>query len=549
METQGGLGSTAAAEISQAKFRLIAGPMFVVGMLAVLLVRHADALPLSSIATLVSIYLVCGAGLLMWAIRRPGVSVVRRALSLALDYTAVGGVMIVGGVEFLPAYAPILWVTVGYGLRLGSHYLIAATGLALLTILLAWIFNPFWAEYPQVPITLAVTTLVVPFYAYKLIERVAAAQRAAEDANRAKSSFLAQASHDLRQPIHAMSLFIACLRDAGLGKEERSMVENIDRSLHSVSRLFRSLLDISTLESGKVQPKARAVAVGELIADIARQNAQAADWAGATLRVVESRCHVHADEVLLTTMVQNIVTNALKYAPGRPVLIGCRRRGKKLAIAVYDRGEGIAAEHLEGVFNEFYQVRERGDRDIEGVGLGLPIVRRLGQLMGLTVTMRSTVGRGTAVVIDGLAIVPAPEARPKQAIGTLTNGLRVLLVEDDRDVLQATATLLEKWGCIVRSETAPPSTVGACDVLITDFDLGDKRTGADCIELVRGQAGHEVPAIVMTGHDETRVRAELDDPSIPILAKPVRPAEMRSVLTSLFARTTSDSATVDQASP
>lgn len=158
--------------------------------------------------------------------------------------------------------------------------------------------------------------------------------------------------------------------------------------------------------------------------------------------------------------------------------------------------------------------------------------------MGLSVTIRSRLGKGTAVAIEGLQLMPAPPApaKPKASTPSVINGLRVLLVEDDRDVLQATAMLLEKWGCIVQAETAPPQRIAGCDVLITDFDLGEKKTGAECIALVRKLAQQAVPTIVMTGHDETRVRQELGDPSIPILAKPVRPAEMRSVLTAVRLR-------------
>lgn len=468
-------------------------------------------------------------------LKRPGDRFGRRVAAITGDYLAIAFAMSAGGAATLPVYATLLWVTVGNGLRFGTTYLTAATGAALAAIGVTTLLNDYWRANPYLVLTLVITAILVPGYVFVLVKRLQEATNLANEANLAKSRFLAQASHDLRQPIHAISLFTACLRDAGLGREEQQMVENIDRSLQSLSHLFRSLLDISTLDSGKVTPRMEAVAVGALIEDIARQNSQAAKWAKVEWRAVASKAYVQADEALLTTMIQNILTNALKYAPGRPVLMGCRRRGGTLAIEIYDRGDGIAEEHLSRVFEEFYQVRERGDKDVEGVGLGLPIVQRLGQLMGLSVSMRSVSGKGTAVIIDGLQIVPAPAARAKSVgpkLPSVIKGLRILLVEDDEDVLSATATLLEKWGCVVQAETEPPAKAAEWDLLITDFDLGRGQTGTDCIAAVRKFARRNVPAIVMTGHDEARVRADMGDASIPILAKPVRPAELRSVLTA-----------------
>ena len=477
---------------------------------------------------------------IFWSIvRQPGHLLWRRMLAMGGDYSAMTLAMIGGGIYMEPIYAMVLWVTVGNGIRFGARYLVAATLCALAVITLTVIFNDEWRTHPFTLLTFYLTTLLVPAYIFVLLKRLQVLHEAAVEANVAKSRFLAQASHDLRQPIHAISLFISCLRDAGLGREERLMVESIDRSLHSVARLFRSLLDISTLDSGKVQPSITPVAIGALLDDIGRQNAQAAEWANVRMTVVPCSCYVMTDDVLLATMIQNVVTNALKYAPDGRVLAGCRRQGGQLSIEIHDSGPGIAEEHQARVFEEFYQVRERGDRDIEGVGLGLPIVRRMAGLLGLTVTLKSAPGKGTTIRIAGLTITKAPRTSWRQrmmppVIGPATTGLRVLLVEDDTEVLRATAALLERWGCIVQAETAPPSALqGGCDVVVTDFDLGGKRTGSDCIALVRRMARQRVPAIVLTGHDQGRVRAELQDDTIPVLSKPVRPAELRSVLSSV----------------
>ncbi|EJE6498316.1 response regulator [Salmonella enterica] len=473
--------------------------------------------------------------MLGWVVRRPGVNLLRRVMTMSHDYGGMTYAMAIGNAPLLPVFAILVWVTVGNGLRFGATYLIASTGLALLSLGVTTYFNDYWRANPYVVMTLVGTALLVPMYIYVLLAQLHKAYHEAQEASLAKSRFLAQASHDLRQPIHAISLFTACLRDAGLQMKELQMVDNIDRSLQSVSRLFKSLLDVSTLDSGKVVPKFERVRICDVVDDIVRQNSESAQRKGVDLRAVKCRAVVEVDRALLTTILQNIVSNALKYAPHGKILIGCRRRKGALTIEVHDQGPGIADEHISRIFEEFYRVRERGDKDVEGVGLGLPIVKRLAALMGMNVFLSSTVGRGTCVAVSGMQIqaisaVPAPQAAPKAA--GAVKGLRVLLVEDDEDVLLATASLLRNWGCLVHAETAIPTDAdkAQCDLLITDFDLGNKTTGTECIATVREMNGWKVPAVVMSGHDDARIREEIGDPEIPILSKPVRPAELRSVL-------------------
>ncbi|MCG7509216.1 ATP-binding response regulator [Mesorhizobium retamae] len=523
-------------ERAQAVVRMILTPTFGLYITTVAILNGFESAGLNAVAVFFVSYMPVSFLLYWWIIRKPGAYVRRRALSMSGDYAAITFGMSIGGAALLPVYSALLWVTVGNGLRFGARYLVVSTGLALLSIAATTYFNAFWWDNPYVTLTLVMTTILVPAYIYALLQKVYEAYDAAHEANLAKSRFLAQASHDLRQPIHAISLFTACLRDTGLDREQKQMVENIDRSLHSVSGLFRSLLDISTLDSGKVTPHFEVVAVQDIIDEVLAQNASRAEWSNTTFRLVRTRLHVRTDAALLTTIVQNIVSNALKYAPGSEVLIGCRRHRYGLSIEIHDRGEGIAAEHLPRLFDEFYQVRERGDKDVEGVGLGLAIVKRLANLMSLRVSIRSVKGQGSSVRIAGLPVVSAPEQTRKIAperFASPLEGLRVLLVEDDEDVLLATASLLEKWGCIVQVGTGTELSASPCDLVVTDFDLGSGVVGADFIRAVRSLAGRDIPAIVMTGHDENRVREELGHDDIPILSKPVRPSELRSTMIAL----------------
>lgn len=361
------------------------------------------------------------------------------------------------------------------------------------------------------------------------------ARKAAVDASLAKSRFLAQASHDLRQPIHAIGLFTASLREEALRPRQRQLVDSIDRSVASVSRLFRSLLDISSLDIGRVQVAPEPVALGEIIAEVVRQNSEAAREARCEIGVVGTKLWVKVDPALLTNMLQNLLSNAIRYAPRGRILIGCRRRGGRLAIVVADNGPGIASEYIDLIFEEFYRIPGLATQSVEGLGLGLPIVRRLAELMGLDVQVVSRPAGGTAVSIDGL--VPAEPAEPRRAHrpthGHPLRGRRILLIDDDPTVLEATTTLLEKWGCTVHPATGLPTELSGCDAIICDFDLGGDMNGLQVIRAVRALESRPVPAMILSGRSEAEALDAAEAAGIPYVAKPVRPAELRGMLTEM----------------
>jgi len=475
---------------------------------------------------------------LFYVIRRyPGHYPARRWFGMANDFAGLAFAIIAGCAVMLPVYAIIVWVTVGNGLRFGSHYMVVAAIMAQITLAIITMFTPYWRDNPVLVVTFSITVLIVPLYVQILLLSIEQARRDAEAANTAKSRFLAQASHDLRQPVHAIGLFLNSLTQTGLAPEQRGIVDRIDRSLQGVAELFRSLLDISTLDSGAVIPKLEPVALRQLFRLLEQQNQVSAKWAGVDLRFVGSDRIVLADKALLLTIMQNLVSNAIKYAPGGPVLIGCRPRGDRVSIWVVDRGPGIASEHLPRLFDEFYQIRKLGGADTQGVGLGLSIVQRLGALMDLDADIRSTPGHGTAVAIHGLVAAKAapPVVDHDHSYAVPLHDLRVLLVEDDIDVLDATAHLLRSWGAAVEAWSTVPPQPQPCDLIVTDFDIGGGMTGADCIALHR----HENPppmAIVMTGHDASAVEEMIADASVLILKKPVQPAELRSAIAALRSR-------------
>ncbi len=528
------------SELDQATLRLTVSTCASLYILVVALLPSSDFATYVPIMWYMAFFISVAVPLRMAIKRWPGHFFWRRLFAMAHDYTGIAFAMIVGGEGALPVYAALLWVTLGNGMRFGSRYLTAATLIALSMLVMIFMLTPFWRAQPYMFLMLIVTTIVVPAYAHILLKRTRIASEEAIAANQEKSRFLAQASHDLRQPIHSIGLFTACLRDANLGGEELRLVDNIDRSLHTVSQLFRSILDIYTLDNGKLEPQAEPVNLGALLRDVVKQNTEAARWAGVQLRLRPCEHWVNVNAGLLTTMVQNLVSNTLKYASGQPVLIGVRPRGKGLAIVIYDKGRGIAAEHLPDVFKEFYRVRHARDKDVEGLGLGLSIVKRISQLLNLDIQLDSRLGQGTRATIQRLeSVAPGTETQRPAATQSRLQGLRVCLVEDDSNVLMATSALLEKWGCEVESHSDGLNVTTECDIIIADFDLGPRISGAECIAAIREQRGWEVPAMIMTGHEIERIRSTLIHMNISILSKPVRPPELRTTLLELtkhFAR-------------
>lgn len=466
----------------------------------------------------------------LWVRLRPGVNHWRRALAMAVDYGSTAYLIGVAGATMTPVFVVLLWITVGYGIRFGPVYLLIGTALSLAALLGIGGFSPYWRELPYFLGTNAVMVLLVPGYAFALTLSMRQAHDEARRADLAKSRFLAQASHDLRQPIHAISLFTSCLKDSGLNRDQSEMVDSIDRALAGVSGLFKSLLDVSTLDSGRIVPRVQDVAMGPLLHEIAAQHQVSADRAGVRLRVVDTALWVRTDRTILAAMIGNLLSNAVKYAPGRTAVIGCRRRGGQVSVVICDNGPGIPDADQTRVFEEFYRSPQHR-RIREGMGLGLSIVTRMSRLLDLQVTLRSRPGRGTAVEIAGLAplATPAPAATDPAPPLTALTGMRVVLIEDHDEVRIATRRTLEGWGCVVQDTASAHAPVGDCDLILADQDLEDG-TGGQAIARIRAGLGRDVPAIIMSGHDPARIAEELGDISVPILSKPVHPARLRAAI-------------------
>ena len=361
------------------------------------------------------------------------------------------------------------------------------------------------------------------------------ARQEAEDANLSKSRFLAQASHDLRQPIHAIGLLTASLKDTQLNWEQRQIVDSIESSVESVTSLFGSLLDISRLDVGGVKPNPAPLDLAAFLEQVVAQNRELAAKSRCNLSYVKSTAWVETDGNLLRAMVQNVLSNAFKYAPGSRVLIGPRRIGGKLALQICDSGPGIEPSQIEAVFSEFYRLESvEAGATVEGMGLGLAIVRGLGDLLDLEVRLSSVPGHGATIVIAGLqAAAPTISGSARKGRTHPLSGKRICIVDDDEPVRKAAAGLLERWGCVVESGVGADDIAGACDAILADMQLGNGVSGLDAITAIRRRSGKAIPAVILTGHSDAETLEKIAAFNLPVLSKPVRPTELRAMLTRL----------------
>jgi signal transduction histidine kinase len=367
----------------------------------------------------------------------------------------------------------------------------------------------------------------------------------AETATMAKSRFLAAASHDLRQPTHALGMFVARLGQLPLDTPTRQLVASLEASVQSMQDLLDGLLDISRLDAGAVQVQRGAVNLGELFASLRKALLPVAEGKGLRLRVRPSPHWALTDPMLLQRMVMNLANNALRYTERGTVLISCRlvEGGRSLRLDVSDSGIGISPTHQADIFKEFYQVGNSGRDRAQGLGLGLNIVERTAQLLGHRIVLRSDLGCGTRFSIflpvaqpqDNMVSVAAAE--PAGLLGL--EGMRVLVIEDDGFALEAISDLLTSWGCVVHAAASVAQALDFAngyappDVVLSDFRLGEERNGLDVIAMVRATARREIPACLMSGDTDAALIQAAKDAGLTLLHKPVRPAKLRSLLRRL----------------
>jgi signal transduction histidine kinase len=444
-----------------------------------------------------------------------------------------------GSIVNLASYMPSFWVVVGPSMGALIGVLVWHGGTISNTVaLLAAVASMAYIVGARNVHRLLTESLQLSF------ENVAL-RRDAEQANAAKTRFLAAASHDLRQPIHALGLLFATLADRVRDESAAPVLKQIDGAVDAIDSMLNSLLDISKLDAGVVRPEIGPVELGALLERLNDEHQPIATVTGNRLRVRPARATVLTDASMLQRILANLVSNALRYTVDGRVLVGARRRGRSLRIEVYDNGPGIPADALGDIFLEFHQLGNPERDRRKGLGLGLAIVKRLADLLGHGIDVRSTIGRGSRFSVTlPLATAPQRTTMPSAAttaFGADLHGRRVLVLDDDVSVLDAMRSLLERWGCDVVTTSTPEeaeaelmSGSGTPDMLIVDYRLRRHASGIETIGRLQQVAANRIPALVITGDTAPDRLREAQESGYPLLHKPVKPAQLRAVMRQLI---------------
>jgi len=366
----------------------------------------------------------------------------------------------------------------------------------------------------------------------------------AEQANLSKTRFLAAASHDLLQPLNAARLFASALAERPVAAADGHLIEQVDLSLKAVEELLSGLLDISRLDAGGLAPEIDRVPVGPLLAALGTEHAPLAERKGLRLTVRALDVEVVSDRRLLRRVLQNLLGNAIRYTREGGVVLGCRRRGDRLRIEVWDTGRGIPEDKRQLVFQEFQRLETAEGDDERGLGLGLAIVDRLSRMLGHPVSLRSRLGRGTVFAVEvPLAVrraAPAPPAAPRRP-GAGLAGLVVLCVDDEESILAGMRALLAGWQCTVATARTAAEALalvesGAArpDLVLADYRLAEGETGLGVLDRLQALRPGGFAGVLVTADRSEGLRQLAREHGYEVLNKPLRPAQLRALLARLL---------------
>ena len=366
----------------------------------------------------------------------------------------------------------------------------------------------------------------------------------AERANKAKSVFLASASHDLRQPLNAMQMYIAALQSKVKDKEILRIIEDINSVSISTARLLNALLDVSELEVGAIKPRFEIFSVNNILISIFQSFLPLAKDKELDFRVVPSSFYVRSDPALLERILGNFMSNAIRYTDKGSVLIGCRKRGDKVVIEVWDTGCGISDDQMSLIYEDFYQIENKERDRGKGLGLGLALAKRLAESLEHTIDSKSTLGNGScfSVAVD-IAENKIDDNQAESFMNIMNlSGANILLVEDDMDVLKATKQLLESWGCKVKTARNKDEVMNLIkenpydnpDIILADNRLPGDASGIDITYLIQEKLQAAIPCVIMTGDVERNHVQSIIDQGFPVLLKPIQPAKFRAMLSHLI---------------
>ncbi|SDP56113.1 hybrid sensor histidine kinase/response regulator [Phyllobacterium sp. OV277] len=370
-------------------------------------------------------------------------------------------------------------------------------------------------------------------------EELAKAQRRAEEANNSKTRLLVDAGHDILQPLSAARLYASALTEQLGDSHQRALAASLDSSLEAVESIFNTLLDISRLDAGAVKPVVSVFALNTLLEQVIGDFLPAAGQKGLELKLVASSAIVATDRNLLRRLLQNLVSNAVKYCKSGKILVGVRRRGQMLEVQVLDTGIGIARSKLNIIFREFSRLSE-GMMESEGLGLGLSIVERIAKTLDMSIEVHSNLGKGSVFSVR----MPVSETKASALVKEMPalrhsrplDGLAILYIDDDERSLSAMKALLQSWGCKVDVLNHSGALSSFCqnhtsapDVILTDYNLGEA-TGIDLVEYARNHYDCQIKAALVTAERSNQLRHHAMSTDVSIINKPVKPAALRALL-------------------
>jgi signal transduction histidine kinase len=483
-----------------------------------------------------------------------------------------------GGIVLYATHSPasqFLLLITQFGMGAGSAYASAPAFAAVLAYLFPSVLLssvPFFLEGDSVHVTLGAMLFVfvaaATHFTYGISRTIARAialrfenidlihelrnqtlaaeqaREAAEEANVAKSRFLAAAGHDLRQPLHALGFFVDALQEQSLPQDGRAVVSNIRRSVDAMEDLFNSLLDVSRLDAGIVRPRIATIPLAPLMERVRAEYEPAASQKDLSFSIVRNSLFVRSDPVLLERIMRNLVANAVRYTDRGQIILGARRSAESVRIEVWDSGRGIPKDKHREIFQEFRQL-ENPQRDRrKGLGLGLAIVERLVKLLDHPLELRSQLGKGSVFAVT----VPRgrrEEFVPGEADGQIVvdrdvaNSL-ILVVDDEPDVRDSMLALLCKWRCeVVAAESCTQmleklvSIQRMPDLIVSDYRLKGEENGIEVVARLREEFNAQVPALLITGDTGMEQLREAEESGLHVLHKPLNPSRLRALIANL----------------
>ena len=371
------------------------------------------------------------------------------------------------------------------------------------------------------------------------------ARVAAEQADRSKTQFFAAASHDLRQPLHAMGLFASALAGKAHAPEVAKLVASINSSVHALEALFNELLDISKLDSGVIKPSPQTFAVNEVFDRLRHEFGAEAAAKGLGFTFEGTTARVYSDPVLVERVLRNLIANAIRYTEAGAVTVVAAQVGAALRIEVRDTGVGIRAEDQQRIFEEFLQLGNPGRTSKKGLGLGLSIVKRLCDLLGCRISVVSKPGKGSTFGFDVVLSTAPPTTTaatgPAAADKANLEGRLVIVIDDEDAIVAGMQALLEGWGAQVIGSTTGDDVIAAVhaagrlpDLLIIDYRLGIYEDGIEIAQRIRQELDPEIPALLVTGSITPDLERQAHAAGLGYLLKPVTSADLRQSIAAAF---------------